>query len=69
MSVKKNTGFPDRIKRRSLLGGTAGLVGLGAANLVAGRTTAGQSEQALLASQGTGISANRPAVKEIIKIT
>jgi galactonate dehydratase len=69
MSVKKNTGFPDGIKRRSLLGGTAGFVGLGAANLVAGRTTPGHSDQALLTSQGTGISANRPAVKQIIKIT
>jgi galactonate dehydratase len=66
--VKESSRCFKEIKRRSLLKSTAGLLGLGAANLLAGKTRDG-SKQSLLASGKAGEQEKRPAAREIIKIT
>lgn len=56
------------MKRRSLLKGTAGLLGLGAADLIAGGPTP-RATTGTAPGQEAFASTQRPAAKEIIKIT
>jgi galactonate dehydratase len=65
--LKKQLNRPDEMKRRSLLKGAAGLLGLGAAQVISAKTVTGA--RALASSPEADSGVKRPSAKEIVKIT
>lgn len=67
--MKENSESSKRINRRSLLRGTAAMLGIGSVDLIADETRNRDFHSGELTPQQEASSGKRPAVKELIRIT